>query len=533
VLVIRARNKGKWQTALNVAFFLLCLRFQVAAVRSAGVDLGAALSLMAGAFVLAALDPLASLFAFTLAVPLLTGLSQNIFLSCAFPPSLVFSALWMGIGASKLLATLKRRSGKSDARRPPRDAVAGQSILGAGLPTLVADILISSALLSLAWQLWRHREGTGLREAFFDRAVLGFGDPWYFLTSAFLWLQGLFYFRTLLSEWEVQAASDVGANRCSVAIASWVRPVFAAYGLTLVTFILMQYLVGIPEGWTASGFQAPYEDISSFGSIAVAIFIYAVATRVARSRQLFAVNIIICSSLLLMVVASWSRATWLAALVFLLLIAAFRLPRLWAAALLVTLVAAVASIDAGFSRASWSEQPYIIRLHTLLRIENPLHKDPVRLNLYAKAGRMIEQRPIVGHGIGSFYLESLDYASPNDPYATVPDFAHNVFLQIATEEGLPIAALFGCLLIGTLWRGLAVWRRREAGGQPNSAHALLILGVTLSLAAYVETQMTANSLNVYASNQFFFWFAMASILALSGSKEIREADGVPAALGAG
>lgn len=47
------------------------------------------------------------------------------------------------------------------------------------------------------------------------------------------------------------------------------------------------------------------------------------------------------------------------------------------------------------------------------------------------------------------------------------------------------------------------------GGQAATA-GLDGLGVTMALGAYLLTQMTANSLNVYVSNQFFFWFLMAA-----------------------
>ena len=42
-----------------------------------------------------------------------------------------------------------------------------------------------------------------------------------------------------------------------------------------------------------------------------------------------------------------------------------------------------------------------------------------------------------------------------------------------------------------------------------------MLGVTMALTAYLLTQMTANSLNVYVSNQFFFWFLMAALFSFN------------------
>jgi O-antigen ligase len=548
VYAIRAWHAKTWRAALHIGFFLLCLRFQIAAVRSAGSDFGPVLILIAGSLSLGAWNPWAALFAFTAAAPLLNGLSQTGLLNCAFPPSLVFSALWMGIAAKNLLqkrmthyssptlwtigqpsfftkAMDDERSGEGS--KTPRILVAtkpGQLPFSSYFPSLVIDILIAAVLLSLAWQFWRHRGSAELWPVLFNRAVLGYGDPWYFLTSAFLWLQGLFYFGILYARCVGQWAGSVDPKVEVMAVATWVRPVFAVYAVTMAVFFLFQYFFHIPEGWAGewaggvffqAGFQAPYEDISSFGSIAVTVFIFAVATWYAAPWYKLAINILSCACLLVMVVASWSRATWLAGSVFLLLIAVFRLPRFWTTALILILLAAVVVINANANRPSWINQLYLSRLVALARLENPTNKDSGRINLYKKAARMVHQHPMVGHGIGSFYLMSVNYAEPDDPYATKPDFAHNVFLQIAAEEGVPIAALFAGLIAWTLGCGFCTWLRQRAATAKCSADALLILGATLALGAYLQTQMTANSLNVYVSNQFFFWFLMVAILAIS------------------
>jgi hypothetical protein len=50
-----------------------------------------------------------------------------------------------------------------------------------------------------------------------------------------------------------------------------------------------------------------------------------------------------------------------------------------------------------------------------------------------------------------------------------------------------------------------------------------MLGTTLVLCVYVQTNLTSNSLNIYASNQFLFWFLMAAVLGMTqGEAEKRE-----------
>jgi O-antigen ligase len=416
-----------------------------------------------------------------------------------------------------------RRREECDLARGREETDPGQHPINSYVPSVITDILIAAIFLSLALQYWSHRGIVGLWPILFDRAVLGYGDPWYFLTSAFLWLQGLFYFRVVYAKCVAFCDETAGSNVELSPVAMWVRPVFAGYGVTMAVFLLFQYIYHIPEGWAGAGFQSPFEDISSFGSIAVTLFIFTVATLWTAKSYKLTLDILGGVSLLAMVVASWSRATWLAGSVFLLLIAVFRLPRIWTIALILGAVSTVVIINANSNRPSWLSQPYLARLVTLARLENPANKDSDRVNLYKKAARMIRQRPLVGHGIGSFYLTSLNYAQPGDPYATLPDFAHNTFLQIAAEQGVPIAALFTGLITIVLCRGFRNWHRRAAKGPQSSAAALRELGVSLALGAYLQTQMTANSLNVYVSNQFFFWFLLAAILALSANEQDPEA----------
>jgi O-antigen ligase len=481
-----------WRTVLGLGFILVCMRFQVAAFRSAGPDVGPLVVLAAGSLALGVWNPLAALFAFTLAAPLLNGLGQDNLVNGPSLLSLSFSALWLGVVAK---AHFRGRAQAEEGSAPRL------------LPVLIAEILIAAVLLSLAWELWGNRHSPVIREALLDRPVLGFGDPCYFLTSAFVWLQGLYYFRELYGRWH---ANDAGAGEGEASAAAWVKPFFLSYGTAMAVFVLIQLVLHIPEGWTSAGIQGPFEDISSFGSIALVVLVFAVATCRRAGPWRLAFDTLACAALLGMLVASWSRAAWLAGLVFLPLASAFRLPRKWTVAFVLAAAAALALIDVGQKSDLWNSQPYLARLSALARLESPAQKDPARMNLYRKAAAMIRAQPITGHGIGSFHQASVNYAQPGDPNGSVPEFAHNAFLQVASELGVPVAALLAALVAWGLWRGIRSWVRRGP-----AEDALLVLGMTLSLGAYLQTQMTSNSLNVYVSNQFVFWFLLAAILAMS------------------
>jgi O-antigen ligase len=512
---------------LDAVFLAACLRLQIAAVLSSGPGFLPTAVMVAGSLGLGAWNPGAALLAFALAAPVLSGLSQSALLGCTFSASLVFSGIWTGTLAGRLLrggpTAGGLRSGSSEANGKPDGTGATGSTRSDGRSgaLLTADILIAVASLSLAWQLWRHRGDAGAWSSLLRQPVFGYGDPRYYVTSAFLWLEGLFFFKGLIGLWEGRSAAPAAGAGNGPRIAGCVREVFLVYGLTMAVFVVIQLVFHIPEGWTSSGVQSPFEDISSFGSLAAAVLIYMMATWRKANAGALALRLAAGSVLVAMLVASWSRASWLAGVVFLLLLAVLRLPRLLSAGL-VALALGVAVLVNLTSRAGfWSEQPYLARFAALVRLESPASKDPVRLNLYRKAAAMIRSRPLAGHGIGSFYLTSVGFARPGDPYGSQPDFAHNVFLQVAAEEGLPTATLLAGLVAWTLWGGMRSWRRLGRDGPAAAATSLAMLGATLALGGYLQTQMTANSLNVYASNQFFFWLLLAAVLAMSPFPEKR------------
>jgi O-antigen ligase len=250
----------------------------------------------------------------------------------------------------------------------------------------------------------------------------------------------------------------------------------------------------------------------------------------------------------------------------LLLIAWLKLPKKWAAICLATGVAMFVIINVYGDRQIWKTNIYLYRLITLIDLQKTDATMLGRFGLYKKAASMIIEHPITGHGLGSFYLKSVRYAWPNDPEANVPNFTHNFVLLIATEMGLLVAGLFLGLIAMILLQGVRFVARatrsnvsagKERTGRQSVRHdenksvkgiesvdmsaktfshalrwlqedksaALEVLGVMIALTAYLLTQMTANSLNVYISNQFFFWFLMAAVL--SGSEGMIKTAQLP------
>jgi O-antigen ligase len=285
----------------------------------------------------------------------------------------------------------------------------------------------------------------------------------------------------------------------------------------------------LKDNYYDRGFLSAYEDIFSFGGFAAAVLVFAVALLAKKNWGNFCWQILYTAGVTGLVVLSWSRGIWLAAGVFLLIVAWFRLPRWCTVVFLIMTSVAVVVINVQAKKPAWQNQAYLTRLVALVRIENLSNKIPDRLNLYHKAYGMIGEHPLLGHGIGSFYLSSPRYAKTGGQYADIPNFAHNFFLQIAAEQGVLVAGLFAGLIGWTLWRGVRAWQAtggRQAviiPGERASQDRLTLLGTTLALGVYVQTNLTSNSLNIYASNQFFFWFLMAAVLSMTqGEAEKRE-----------
>ena len=543
----------RWRGALHVGFALLCLRYLHAVGAENGSMIGPLGLLLIAAAGLGAWRPRTTLFAFAVAMPLLNGLPILGVTGCS--PSAVFAALWLGWMAQQLF---------SSAAKDPKEQ-AGPPAHPAAL--LATDLLITALLLSLGAQLWRHHHDAQFWTILLRHTAAGFGDPYYFLHSAFIWLQGLFWFRALLLTWQpgtwnaglkntgraLDRSTDGNEQlRCALTkddrprsrgalIAIKIRLVFlSTAGLTAI-FTLSGYKSMLTENWVGVGFLSAYEDIFSFGGFAAAVLVFAVAALAKKNWGNLSGQILYIAGVAGLVVFSWSRGIWLAAGVFLLIVAWFRLPRWCTMVVLAMTAVAVGAINLQAKKPAWQNHAYLARLVSLVRIEKLADKSSGRLDLYHKAFGMIRERPLLGHGIGSFYISSPRYAKAVDQATlkrlqefygssyNAPNFAHNVFLQIAAEQGVVVAVLFAGLVGWTLWRGVRAWQAtggRQAPvipGDRNSEERLTLLGTTLALGVYVQTNLTSNSLNIYASNQFFFWFLMAAVLGMTqGDGEKRK-----------
>ena len=115
---------------------------------------------------------------------------------------------------------------------------------------------------------------------------------------------------------------------------------------------------------------------------------------------------------------------------------------------------------------------------------------------------MVAEFPLTGSGIGTFYSQSPEYHLWSKPQVHWVENAHNYYVQLAAELGLPALAVY-IFLIYALYRGLwrAVKEDRDRQG--------LAKGVIFGLGAYLLTMLTSHHL-LLSDQQFLFWFTLAA-----------------------
>ena len=489
--------KRSWNALLNLGFGLLCIRFLF--VTSQESDWTAVL-LSAVGFALGWWRPATSLFVFILSLSLISGLELTVLFAPYSAVLTIASSLWLGLSARKLFPVpLAESTEIKPADAPGRTA---------GRMALIIDVLVTIALVSVYIQTWRDSVAPDFWRRIWPPASVGLGGNTSYFLPGFLWLHGLFYFRAIREHPSADIISPAG-----------IKLTLLVNGIVLLFFLGVQWKFDLPARWVP-GFQSPYEDIATFGIMAGCFLLCGLAL---LRRGSLPWSLLLGPGAVLLVVAviaSWSRGTWLASSTFLVVLALLRLPRFIAILIPAALLSAMIFLNLNVGQHPSVDRSYLDKLVSLVRFESPRAKNLERFDLYYKALAMIHERPWTGHGVGSFYGSSPSYASQSDPKPNLPQFAHNILLQLAAEQGVPVAILFSGLVGWAFWRGIRCWnsyRQREAGGsmETETARVLahLALALTLALGAYIQANMTWEILLVHPTQPYFFWFLMAALWA--------------------
>jgi O-antigen ligase len=116
-----------------------------------------------------------------------------------------------------------------------------------------------------------------------------------------------------------------------------------------------------------------------------------------------------------------------------------------------------------------------------------------------EAGRMalgiVYDFPSMGTGGGSFYCAFLRYRSPRTGYI---DHAHNDFVEVTTDFGLPGLAILGSLVALSLWTALRILAQRKSNLPRGVAFgvAMSIVALLIHSAVDFNLQIPANALTM-------------------------------------
>jgi O-antigen ligase len=134
---------------------------------------------------------------------------------------------------------------------------------------------------------------------------------------------------------------------------------------------------------------------------------------------------------------------------------------------------------------------------------------------------IVAERPLSGVGAGGF-IDAWDRFAPLRA-GGLHLIAHNIFMEIVGEQGLPALALFG---VFCLWLTVRLWQAGGAG--PGSADARALLA---GLSGYLVCELVngySRAFNLYVG---FAAAVAAIVLARARARMARDADAPPPRLG--
>jgi O-antigen ligase len=163
----------------------------------------------------------------------------------------------------------------------------------------------------------------------------------------------------------------------------------------------------------------------------------------------------------------------------------------------------------------------------LPRLLSPDHSDQestdTRLALWRAGLRMVRAHPLTGVGLGNFKWVVADYDAPGENLNNV---AHNTYVEVAAELGLPGFALYVGLL-ATTYRALGRVRRQTRAVPAADVVHRAALGLQAGLVGFLVAIFF-----VSATQQKLFWLAVFLAMclpALARQAERRPGAETPAA----
>lgn len=187
--------------------------------------------------------------------------------------------------------------------------------------------------------------------------------------------------------------------------------------------------------------------------------------------------------------------------------------RLWSRQRLLTISAVILVVAVS---SSFTARALTTRVVTPQSAQTGEHSGGFRVWTWRGTLRMALAHPLAGTGLGTYEL-----AYPRYAYVGFTRLAHNSYLQLAAEAGLPaLLALVG--LLGVLgWKVLRAERLSSGEDQPASENfhiGVLRAGLAGAVAAGLARNLIDSDWYIFAC-LFTFWANVGLLLALTGAEE--------------
>ena len=137
---------------------------------------------------------------------------------------------------------------------------------------------------------------------------------------------------------------------------------------------------------------------------------------------------------------------------------------------------------------------------------------------------MVDAHPVTGVGTGNFSVSTIDYllrpgATKRDIYIVdEPKTAHNIYLEVVAELGVPGIALFGLIVAISLLSAIDAARLFASRGQHETellARGVLIALIGMLVAAFFSSELFSKQL----------WLLLAVAIALRSLAEHGRHEG--------
>ncbi len=460
---------------LFIAFFLLSLRFVV--VYLCHLPLVLSVAGICGVLAVGIISWVRLswvLFAFLVGIPFVSGLQTTGFIIPAPLLSFSFAVIYMTWFLRRVLWT--------------KDSFEPRSVIGN-----IADVLSALVMISLVMLFQSYPADFVLRRIW-ALSVLTQNDVFWGIDASHILLQGLFFYRIL--EIEINAQKFWGT----------VVSVLYAQATIIIFFSLLHLLFHIPDTfhYKTFGIFSPFGDAHSYGSyLLFLLFVFLNLIRTGNGRQKTTPTVLACF-LAVFIAFSGSRITWITMVLIGLPFLFYLLGKRGRIVLVSAIVVPLILINLFPGALQRSNNGYLERFSTVVLFKGYFTRD-VNTNLtgrllwWTRSLNILEEQPATGIGIGSFYRVSPLYNTQEfEKSAHSHENAHNYYLQLATELGIPALLLFLGILFFTFKAGFRTLARSDSRGKS------LVSGLLVGFGAYLITMLTSHPL-VLSSQQFLFW----------------------------